>query len=115
MQNNIQNIFLLGNDQLMFVSGGGTIKRIAQGVFEGVAISVLSGLVLAEGKNLMSDISLNDNAWDEKKKKHASNAFIENFKCVGGPLKAASGAYYKAHNKVVDFARKPWWSSNKDK
>ena len=37
MQNNIQNIFLLGNDQLMFVSGGGTIKRIAQGVFEGVA------------------------------------------------------------------------------
>ena len=102
---NIQEII---DEEELSVCGCGTVSRIATGVFEGVAISIISGLVLAEGKNLISDISLNDEAWKERKAKRDKGAFLDNLKCIGGPINAASDAYYRAHNKIVDVARTPW-------
>lgn len=104
----ICEVSALSDNQLLLISGGsGTISGIAKGVFEGVSVAVLSSAIIAEGIKLMGDISLSDKDWERKKARHDTNSFIQNCKCIGGPLKATSGLYYKAHNGVVDVARTP--------
>ena len=114
MKNNKVNAIILNDNQTILVSGGGTVSRIVKGTVEGVAITVLSGLIIGEGKNFISDVSLNDDKWEEKKSKRGQNAFLDNLKCIGGPINVVSNAYYRTHNKAVDIARTPWRGKSKE-
>lgn len=114
MKNNKINAIILNDSQTILVSGGSTITRVVKTTLEGVAVTVLSGLIIGEGKNFISDVSLTDEKWEERKTKHGQNAFLDNLKCIGGPVNVVSNAYYKTHNKVVDVARKPWLGKSKE-
>ena len=113
-ENKISAIILSDNETIM-VSGNGSISRVVKTTLEGLAVSALSHLVTGEIGRFVADVSLNDQAWEAKKEKRGKTPFLDNLKCIGAPINAASNMYYKTHNKVVDIARTPVLGSIKSK